>query len=73
MEVDYLYYWIYALLLIIIAILVISILFQKKKYSSRLSKDEEMLLEVGNKCSFYISEYDSLKKQIIKHTTEKRL
>ena len=51
MEVDYLYYWIYALLLIIIAILVIFMLLQRKKYASRLSKDEQMLLEVGDKCS----------------------
>lgn len=66
MEVDYLYYWIYALLLIIIAILVIFMLLQRKKYVSRLSKDEQMLLEVGDKCSFYIDEYNSLKNKIIK-------
>ena len=64
MEVDYLYYWIYALLLIIIAILIIFILFQRKKFVSRLSKDEEMLLSMTDKCSFYMDEYNSLQKSI---------
>lgn len=65
MEVDYLYYWIYALLLIIIAILVIFMLLQRKKYNSRLLKDEKMLLEIQDKCSFYIEEYNTLKDRII--------
>ena len=65
MEVDYLYYWIYALLLIIIAILVIFTLLQRKKYNSRLLKDEKMLLEIQDKCSFYIEEYNTLKDRII--------
>lgn len=59
------YYWIYALFLIIIAILIIFMLLQRKKYASRLSKDEKMLLEVGDKCSFYIEEYNTLKNKII--------
>ena len=65
MEVDCLYYWVYALLCVIIAILIFFILFQRKKYSSRLSKDEKMLLDIGDKCSFYINEYNSLKNTII--------
>ena len=59
------YYWAYALFIIIIAILIIFMLFQRKKYASRLSKDEKMLLEVGDKCSFYIEEYNALKNKII--------
>ena len=59
------YYWAYALFIIIIAILIIFMLFQRKKYASRLSKDEKMLLEVGDKCSFYIEEYNTLKNKII--------
>ncbi len=59
------YYWVYALLCVIIAILIFFILFQRKKYSSRLSKDEKMLLDIGDKCSFYINEYNSLKNTII--------
>ena len=50
------YYWIYALLLIIIAILVIFMLLQRKKYVSRLSKDEQMLLvrdQIGIAPLFY--------------------
>ena len=53
---------------IIIAFLVIFILFQRKKYISRLSKDEKKLLEVGDKCSFYIKEYNTLKDRIIKES-----
>ena len=67
---DYLYYWIYALFLLIIAILIIFMLLQRKKYASRLLKDEQMLLEVGDKCSFYIEEYDTLKNKIIKENEE---
>ena len=59
------YYWIYALLVVIITILIFFILFQRKKYSSRLTKDEKMLLDIGDKCSFYINEYNSLKNTII--------
>ena len=66
MEVDYLYYWIYALFLIIIAILISFMLFQRKKYTARLSKDEKMLLEVEDKCSFYIEEYNDIKNKIVK-------
>ena len=61
------YYLIYVLF-IIIAFLVIFILFQRKKYISRLSKDEKKLLEVGDKCSFYIKEYNTLKDRIIKES-----
>lgn len=64
------YYWIYALFLLIIAILIIFMLLQRKKYASRLLKDEQMLLEVGDKCSFYIEEYVTLKNKIIKENEE---
>ena len=60
------YYWIYALFLIIIAILISFMLFQRKKYTARLSKDEKMLLEVEDKCSFYIEEYNDIKNKIVK-------
>ena len=43
-------------------------LLQRKKYASRLLKDEQMLLEVGDKCSFYIKEYNTLKDRIIKES-----
>ena len=64
------YYWIYALFLIIIAILIIFMLLQRKKYASRLLKDEQMLLEVEDKCSFYIEEYNTLKNKIIEENEE---
>lgn len=58
------YYWIY-ILFIIITFLIIFILIQRKKYNSRLLKDEKMLLEVQDKCSFYIEEYNTMKDRII--------
>lgn len=64
MEVDYLYYWSYVLFITIIVILLVFILKQRKQFSSRLIKDEEMLLEMTNKCSFYMDEYNSLRNSI---------
>lgn len=59
------YYCVFVLLIVIIAILIIFMLFERKKYSSRLSKDEKMILEINDKCSFYMNEYNSLKKAIV--------
>lgn len=64
------YYWSYCLFIVIIAILIIFMLFQRKKYISMLSEYEKRLLEVEDKCSFYIDEYTSLKNSIIKENKE---
>ena len=58
------YYLVYALLIVIIASLLFFMLLQRKKYSSRLLKDEKMLLDIEDKCSFYINEYNFLKSMI---------
>lgn len=60
-------YYLFLILLIIIAFLLIFILIQYQKNSSRLSKDENMLLSMTEKCSFFVDEYYSLKKESIEN------